>query len=130
MSLNIEEILSLISHYCTGPNINNTHIGMPYTSSTDIFSLSKSVMEVMENFGLEAKIVGSTSDGGDNILVFREALELKYSNNSVSHHIIPSSPRIALHIYWKGLASRECNQSSRIMVRLTPNSQIRIYKSA
>ena len=53
----------------------NTHIGMPSTTATDGFSLSLSVMEVVENFGLEANIVGITSDVGGNIRVCREALE-------------------------------------------------------
>ena len=46
-------------------------------------------MEVVENFGLEAKIVGITSDGGGNIWVFREELESKYTNESV---FPPSKP--------------------------------------
>ena len=40
-------------------------------------------MEVMENFGLEEKIVGITSDGDGNLRVCREALESKYTNDSV-----------------------------------------------
>ena len=61
----------------------NTHIGMPSTTATDGVSLSFSVMEVVENFGLEAKIVGTTSDGGGNLQVCREALVSKYTNDSV-----------------------------------------------
>ena len=57
---------------------------MPYTTDTDGVSLYLSVMEVVENFGLEAKIVGINSDGGVNIRVCREALDLKYTNDSVS----------------------------------------------
>ena len=53
------------------------------TTATDGVSLSLSVMEVMDNFGLESKIVGITSDGGGNIQVCREALESKYTNDSV-----------------------------------------------
>ena len=40
-------------------------------------------MEVVENFGLETKIVGIKSGGGVNIRVCREALESKYTNNSI-----------------------------------------------
>ena len=40
-------------------------------------------MEVAENFGLEANIVGIKSYGGGNICVCREALESKYTNDSV-----------------------------------------------
>ena len=40
-------------------------------------------MEVAENFGLEEKVVGIMSNGGGNIRVCREALESKYTNNSV-----------------------------------------------
>ena len=40
-------------------------------------------MEVVENFGLEANIVGITSYCGGNPRVFREALESKYTNDSV-----------------------------------------------
>ena len=40
-------------------------------------------MEMVENFGLEANIVGITSDGGDNLQIYREALESKYSNDFV-----------------------------------------------
>ena len=57
---------------------------MPSTTDTDGVSLSLSVMEVVENFGLEAKIVGITSDSGDNLWVCKEALESKYTNDSVS----------------------------------------------
>ena len=94
---------------------------MPYNTATDGVSLSLSVMEVVENFGLEAKIVGITSDSGGNLLVCREALEAKYTNDSVFPHPSPYSPWIALHIYWQGLARREFNQSSEMMVRLTRN---------
>ena len=68
----------------TGPERKNTHIVMPSTTATDGASISMSVMEVVENFGLEAKIVGIMSDGGGNLQVFREALELKYTNDYVS----------------------------------------------
>ena len=56
---------------------------MPSTTDTDGVSLSLSVMEVVEIFSSEAKIVGITSDSGDNIRVSREALESKYTNDSV-----------------------------------------------
>ena len=59
------------------------HTGMPSTTATDGFSLSLSVMELVENFGLEANIVGIKSDGGGNIWVCREALESKYTNDYV-----------------------------------------------
>ena len=61
----------------------NTHIGMPSTTATYGVSLSFSVMEVVENFGLEAKIVGIKSDGGVNLWFCREALESKYTNDFV-----------------------------------------------
>ena len=61
----------------------NTHIGMRSTTDTDGVSLYLSVMEVVDNFGLEANILGITSDCGGNLWVFREALELKYTNESV-----------------------------------------------
>ena len=73
----------------------NTHIGMPSTTATDGGSLYSAVMEVVDNFGLEGKIVGITSDGGGNLWVCREALELKYTNDSVFftqapiHHGVP-----------------------------------------
>ena len=44
MSRETEEIFLLTVHYCTGPNKNNTHIGMPSTTATDGVSLSKYVM--------------------------------------------------------------------------------------
>ena len=56
---------------------------MPSTTATGGASPSLSFMEVVDNFGLEAKIVGITSDGGGNFWVFREALESKYTNDSV-----------------------------------------------
>ena len=56
---------------------------MPSTTATDGVSLYLSVMEVVENFGLEAKIVGFTSDGDVNLEVCREELESKYTNESV-----------------------------------------------
>ena len=83
MSLNTKGIFSLTAHYCTGPERKNTHIGMTCTTATDGVSLSLSVMEVVENFGLEENIVGIASDGGGNILVCRESLESKYTNEYV-----------------------------------------------
>ena len=56
---------------------------MPSTTATDGLFLSLYFMEVVENFGLEAKIVGITSDGGGNLRVCREALESKYTNDYV-----------------------------------------------
>ena len=41
------------------------------TTATDGVSLSSSIMEVVENFGLEENIVVITSDGGGNITVCR-----------------------------------------------------------
>ena len=99
MSRKTEEHFSLTAHYCTGHERKNTHIGMPSTTSTDVVSLSLSVMEVVENFGFEAKIVGITSDGGGNLRVCRESLESKYNNDSVFPHPRPYSPWSALHIY-------------------------------
>ena len=52
-----EELFSLTAHYCTGPDRENTHIGIPSITATDDFSVYLSVIEVVENFGLEAKIV-------------------------------------------------------------------------
>ena len=46
-------------------------------------------MEVVNNFGLEEKIVVITSDGGGNIWFYREALESKHTNDSVFHHPSP-----------------------------------------
>ena len=83
---------------------------MPSTTAIGGASLSLSVIEVVENFGLEANILGITSDGGGNLRFCREALESKYTNNSVFTHPIPYSPWSALHIYWQGLVRRECNQ--------------------
>ena len=60
-----------------------TNTGMPSTTATDGVSLYLSIMEVVNSSGLEAKIVGITSDGGGNIQFFREALESKYTNDSV-----------------------------------------------
>ena len=82
MSRKTEEIFSLTAYYCIGQERKNTHIGMPSTTATDGVSLYLSVMEVVENFGLEANIVGITSDGGGNIRVCREALESNYTNES------------------------------------------------
>ena len=45
------------------------------TTDTGGVSMYLSVMEVVENFSLEAKIVGVTSDGDGNLWVCREALE-------------------------------------------------------
>ena len=74
----------------------NTHIGMRSTTDTDGVSLYLSVMEVVDNFGLEANILGITSDCGGNLWVFREALESKYTNDFVFfstqapiHHGVP-----------------------------------------
>ena len=95
--------------YCTGLDRNNTHIGIPSTTYTDGVFLSLSVMEVVEKFILEAKILGINSAGGGNLWVCREALDSKYTNDSVFHHPIPYSPHSALHIYLQGLTRRECN---------------------
>ena len=71
----MEEIFLLMAHYCTSPEINITRIGMPSNTATDGVCLSLSVMEVVENFGLETNIVGITSDGGVNLRFCREAME-------------------------------------------------------
>ena len=83
MSCKTEEIFSLTAHYCIGQEIKNTYIGVPSITATDVVYLSLSVMEVVENFGLVTKIVAITSDGGGNLRVCREALESKYTNDSV-----------------------------------------------
>ena len=70
-----EENFLLTAHYCTGPERKKTHIGMPSTTSIDGVSLYLSVMEVVDNSTLEAKIVGTTSDDGGNIWCCREALK-------------------------------------------------------
>ena len=57
---------------------------MPSTTSTDGVSLYLSVMEVVDNLGLEENIVEIISDGGNNIWVCREAQDSKYTNDSVS----------------------------------------------
>ena len=57
---------------------------MPSTTATDGFSLDLYVLEVVDNLGLEENIVEIISDGGNNIWVCREALESKYTNDSVS----------------------------------------------
>ena len=58
MSCNTEEIFLLNSYYCTGPDRNNTNIGIPSTTDTDGVSLYNSVMEVVEKCGLEEKNLG------------------------------------------------------------------------
>ena len=50
MSRKTEYIFLLTAHYCTGPNINNTYIGIPSTTDTDGIYLSKYVKEAVENF--------------------------------------------------------------------------------
>ena len=72
-----EEIFSLAEHYCKVQERKNTHIGMPSTTDNDGVSLYLSDMEVVENFGLEAKIVGITSDGSGNLRVCMEAMDSK-----------------------------------------------------
>ena len=84
MSLKTEEIFSCMAHYCTSRERKNNHIGMLSTTATDGVSLYFSVMKVVDNFSVEAKIVGITSDCGGNLWVCREALEPKYTNDSVS----------------------------------------------
>ena len=56
-------------------------------------------MEVAENFGLEANIVGITSDDGGNLRFCSEALDSNYTNDSVFPHPSSYSPWSALHIY-------------------------------
>ena len=94
---------------------------MPSTTANYGVSLSLSVMEVVENFGLEENIVGVTSDVGGNLWFFREALESKYTNDSVFTNPRSYSPLSALRIYWQGISRRECNQSSRMVAILTQN---------
>ena len=89
------EIFSLTAHYFTVHKRKNTHIGMPSNTATDGVSLYLSVMEVVENFGLEANIVGITSDGGGNLQVCREALESKYANDSV---FPPHKPLFTIYV--------------------------------
>ena len=72
---------------------------MPSTTDTDGVSLSLSVVEVVDNFVLEENIVVITSDVGGTLWVCTEALELKYTNDSVFSRL--ASPcqyiRKALH---------------------------------
>ena len=75
MSHKTEEIFSLMAHYFTGRERKNTCIGMLSTTATDGVSLSLSVMQVVDNFVFEAKIVGIKIDGGGNLRFCREALE-------------------------------------------------------
>ena len=95
MSSKTEEIFSIDGVLLHKLGEKNTHIGMPSTTATDGVSLSFSVMEVVENFGLEAKVVGFISDGGGNLWVCGEALEYTYTNDSVFftqapiHHGVP-----------------------------------------
>ena len=56
---------------------------MPSTTDTDSFSMCLSVMEVVDSFGLEGNIVVIMSGCGGNIWVLREALESKYTNDSI-----------------------------------------------
>ena len=83
MSRQTKEIFSLAAHYCTGRERKNTNIGMPSATAADGVSLYLSVIEMVEYFGLEANILGITSGGGGNIQFCREALESKYTNDSV-----------------------------------------------
>ena len=103
MSCKAEVNILLTAHYCTGPQRKKPHIGIPSITDTDGVYLYLSVMEVVDNSTLEAKIVGITSDDGSNLWVCREALKSKYTNEYVFHHSSPYSPWIALRIYWKGL---------------------------
>ena len=57
---------------------------MPSTNATDGVSLYLSDIEVGDNFDLEVKIVGITSDDGVNLRFCREAMDSKYTNDSVS----------------------------------------------
>ena len=78
---------------------------MPSTTATDGVSLSLSVMEVVDNFVLEENIVEVTSDGGGNLQVCKEALESKYTNESIFSLPKPLSTMECLaHIFsgsWK-----------------------------
>ena len=56
---------------------------MSSATANDGVSVHFSVMELVENSGLKEKIVGITSAGGGNIRVCREALESKYTNDSI-----------------------------------------------
>ena len=77
---------------------------MPATTATDGVYLHLSDMEVMENFGMEAKIVGITSYGGGNVLVCREAMDLKYTNESV---FLPTKPLFTME-YLAHILSGDC----------------------
>ena len=59
------------------------YIGSGGKHSNDGVYLYLSVMDVVDNSNLEAKIVGIISDDGGNVWVCREALKSKYTNDSV-----------------------------------------------
>ena len=99
MSRKTEEIFSLTAHYFKVPYINNTLFGMSSDTATGGVYLYFSIMEVVENFGLEVKIVGITSDGGGDLRFCREALDSKYTNDFVFFNPSPYSPWTAFHIY-------------------------------
>ena len=62
-----------------------------------------SVVEVVNNFSLDSNIVGINSNGGGNFWVCREALESKYTNDSVFTTKAPIHHRVSFTYIFSGL---------------------------
>ena len=82
----------LTEHYFTGPERNNTHIGMPSKTDTDGVYLSLSIMEVVEKFSLEENVVGINSDGGGKFGFLGRHWSQNTPMTPFFHHPIPYSP--------------------------------------
>ena len=73
----------MTAHYTSDHVREHAHIGIPITTSTDGESLAVTVGNVINQFNLGPKLVGITSDGGNNLAICKAILESAFVNAGV-----------------------------------------------
>jgi hypothetical protein len=92
MTRHTEEFFSLHGHSMVSSTVNAlqtfapdcVHLGMPCSKTgTDGKSLSEAVMEYLQKWKVQSKVVGYVSDGGSNLKTCEDALDLVCNNTHV-----------------------------------------------
>ena len=76
-------IFSMTAHLTRSNVREHAHISMPTTTSTDTVSISFPVSSVIKHFILGKKLVGLTSDGKTNLVIYKAILESNFDNTGV-----------------------------------------------
>ena len=124
MSLKTEKILSLTAHYCTGPDRDrNLTLGYRPPLLMMVFPRICLLWRRWRISDRRRRLRGLRVMA---VEIFGFVGRQWIQNTPMTlfphtPHPIPYSPWSDLRIYWQGLARREYNQSSWMMVRLTRN---------